>query len=44
VLRVLVESDPLVVFGDGMESDRIVTGWGQEIVVDTAPQRLHLVT
>jgi hypothetical protein len=27
-----------------MESDRIVTGWGQEIVVDTAPQRLHLVT
>ena len=34
----------LVVFGDGLESDRLQVGWGQQIVVRTAAQHLTLVT
>ncbi len=41
-LRLVAEGD-LVVFGDGLESDRLRVGWGQQIVVRTAAQHLSLV-
>lgn len=42
-LRLTVESDQLVVFGDGVESDRLVATWGQEITVRVGENRLRLV-
>lgn len=42
-LTITAESDALVVFGDGIESDRLVLDWGQEITVAVAPQALRLV-
>lgn len=42
-LRLTVESDQLVVFGDGVESDRLVASWGQEITVRVGENRLRLV-
>ncbi|MGO1317011.1 MAG: hypothetical protein ACTMIR_08255 [Cellulomonadaceae bacterium] len=42
-LRLTVGSDELVVFGDGMESDRVSATWGQEVRIDLAPRRLRLV-
>lgn len=42
-LRLIVESDELVVFGDGMEGDRLRIGWGQEVVVSVGPRALRLV-
>ncbi|QDW61923.1 hypothetical protein [Oerskovia sp. KBS0722] len=42
-LRLTVESDQLVVFGDGVESDRLVATWGQEITVRVGTNRLRLV-
>ncbi|MFF3064582.1 hypothetical protein ACFVQ3_08495 [Oerskovia sp. NPDC057915] len=42
-LRLTVESDQLVVFGDGVESDRLVATWGQEIAVRVGEDRLRLV-
>ena len=41
-LAVVAESD-LVVFADGIESDRLTLGWGQLVTLSVAPQRLHLV-
>lgn len=41
-LRLTVRSESLVVFGDGMEHDRLVATWGQVVTVTTADQRLHL--
>jgi hypothetical protein len=32
-----------VVFGDGLESDRLQVGWGQQITVRVAAQRLTLM-
>ncbi|WP_314325699.1 hypothetical protein [Paenarthrobacter ilicis] len=43
VLRITVASDQLVVFGDGMEDDRLVASWGQEITVQLGQRPLRLV-
>jgi len=43
VLSVLVESDALVVFGDGLEVDRLTATWGQTIELATSPRALQLV-
>lgn len=42
-LRLVVESEELVVFGDGVESDRLTAGWGQEVRVTRSPRHLHLL-
>lgn len=41
-LRIVAETDGLVVFGDGIESDRLIAGWGQGISVRRAARRLRL--
>ncbi|MER6523173.1 hypothetical protein ACFWHQ_07820 [Streptomyces sp. NPDC060334] len=43
-LRLTVESDRMVVFGDGMESDALELTWGQSIRLGIAGTSLHLVT
>ncbi|MGO4588020.1 hypothetical protein [Paenarthrobacter sp. 2TAF44] len=43
VLRITVASDQLVVFGDGMEDDRLTASWGQEIIVQLGQRPLRLV-
>ncbi|WP_416417583.1 hypothetical protein [Paenarthrobacter aromaticivorans] len=43
VLRITVASDQLVVFGDGMEDDRLMASWGQEITVELGQRPLRLV-
>ena len=42
-LRVMSEADGLVVFGDGVEADRIVLAWGQAVSLRVSPHRLCLV-
>jgi hypothetical protein len=42
-LVVRVESDSLVVFGDGMESDRVNLSWGQELRVQRSSRVLRTV-
>jgi len=42
-LRVLVQSEALVVFGDGIEADRLTLTWGQTVTITPAPQTLRLV-
>ncbi len=32
-----------VAFGDGIETDRILVGWGQEVTISAAPEKLRLV-
>lgn len=42
-LDVLVQSDSLVVFGDGLEADRLTATWGQTVRFAAAERRLRLV-
>jgi NAD kinase len=42
-LRVVAEAENLVVFGDGLEADRLLTTWGQEVTIGVAERRLQLV-
>ncbi|MGW6932761.1 hypothetical protein ACWGE0_22085 [Lentzea sp. NPDC054927] len=42
-LHVDVESDGLVAFGDGIESDALRLGWGQRLSIGLAARRLRLV-
>ncbi|MFF4243029.1 hypothetical protein ACFYY2_00965 [Streptomyces sp. NPDC001822] len=42
-LRLTVESDRMVVFGDGMESDALELTWGQSVRLGVSDTSLHLV-
>lgn len=41
-LSVTVESDQLVAFGDGIEADRLLLGWGQTLQIRVSGQRFNL--
>lgn len=43
-LSVVAESDRLVVFGDGIETDAVSLSWGQRLTVGLSARRLRLVT
>lgn len=43
-LAIVAESDRLVVFGDGIESDAVVLSWGQRLTIGVSGRRLRLVT
>jgi hypothetical protein len=43
-LKVLIESDHLVAFGDGIEDDALSLSWGQTVTLRAAGPRLMLVT
>jgi hypothetical protein len=42
-LTLTAETDGLVVFGDGMEGDRLVLAWGQRVCLRVSARRLRLV-
>jgi NAD kinase len=42
-LGIVAESERLVVFGDGIESDHLVLGYGQRVAITRSSQTLHLV-
>ena len=43
-LALTAETEGLVVFGDGIESDRLLLAWGQRVTVRVAATALRLVT
>lgn len=42
-LTIVAETDGLVVFGDGIESDHLTLAWGQQLTLALAPITLRLV-
>ncbi|WP_328354996.1 hypothetical protein OG800_14000 [Streptomyces sp. NBC_00445] len=42
-LRLTVESERLVAFGDGMETDAVALTWGQTVLVGVCRERLRLI-
>lgn len=42
-LSLVVESEGLVAFGDGIEADRLVLSWGERVDLGTSGRRLRLV-
>ena len=42
-LEIEVETDGLVAFGDGIESDRLALDWGQTVRIGAADRQLRLV-
>jgi hypothetical protein len=42
-VEVLVQSDELVAFGDGLEADRVRAFWGQSLRLGVSPKQLTLV-
>lgn len=42
-LTITAETDGLVVFGDGIETDRLIMAWGQRLTVGVADRSLRLV-
>ena len=42
-LTVISESEGLVAFGDGIETDALALSWGQQITIHAASQRLRLL-
>ncbi|CAI7974256.1 NAD+ kinase [Frankia sp. Hr75.2] len=42
-LELLVESERLVVFGDGIETDSVALTWGQRLTIGMADRRLNLI-
>ncbi|HZM75464.1 MAG TPA: hypothetical protein VFC19_07040 [Candidatus Limnocylindrales bacterium] len=43
-LELTIESDQLVCFADGIESDHLTLAWGQRVLLGLADQHLTLVT